>query len=214
VDALVHDNIAFPTRLIEALVQASSPMPFVNVGTAWQHVDGQRYRPKNLYAATKQAFEDVLTHYVVSSGIPTVTVNLFDTYGPGDHRGKLVQALIAAARSSEPLPMSSGTQLIDLVEVTDVVRALRLAAAQAGEPMPVFAASSGSPLRLRDLVAVLDEVLPAPVPVLWGARPDRDGEMLEPWDAGPPVPGWVPQLSLREGFRRLLERSAGTTGPA
>jgi nucleoside-diphosphate-sugar epimerase len=94
-----------------------------------------------------------------------------------------------------------------------VVRALRLAAAHAGGPMPVFAASSGSPRSLRDLVAVLDEVLPSPVPVLWRARPDREGEMLEPWDAGPPVPGWAPQLSLRDGLRLLLERSAGTTGP-
>jgi len=79
--------------------------------------------------------------------------------------------------------------------------------------MPVFAASSGAPGRLRGVVAVLDEVLSAPVPVVWGARRDRDGEMLEPWDAGPPVPGWAPQVPLGEGFRLLLEWSEATTAP-
>jgi nucleoside-diphosphate-sugar epimerase len=200
---LIDANVTFGTRLLDAVSDTGGG--FVNVGTAWQHVEGAPYRPKNLYAATKQAFEAVLAHYVQNERLNAVTVNLFDTYGPRDHRGKLVSALIEAARHGRTLEMSRGMQLVDLVEVSDVVCALRLAARQAAAPAPTHAVSSGAPVSIRDLVERLDRLLPAPIEVAWGARPDRDGEMTSPWDAGPAVPGWSPTVSLDDGLQALLE---------
>jgi nucleoside-diphosphate-sugar epimerase len=215
VAALVVDNVGFPARLADAV--AGDGHPFVNVGTAWQHVDGARYRPKNLYAATKQAFEDVLRFYTDRDLLRAVTVNLYDSYGPLDHRPKLLGALIRAVQTGDVLSMSSGIQIIDLVHVDDVVRALRLAAelCAAGPVVATetgdgggtyFSVSSGSPCTLRELVAVVGEVAGTPVSVEWGARPDRAGDMLEPWAAGPPVPGWKPHISLAEGLAALLDR--------
>jgi nucleoside-diphosphate-sugar epimerase len=208
VGPLVADNVAFPARLLEALDGSGST--FVNVGTAWQHVDGSPYRPKNLYAATKQAFEDVLAHYRVNGGRPCATVHLFDSYGPQDHRGKLLAALLGALRTGTPLEMSSGEQLVDLVHVDDIVRALRLAApaAVAGVKPAHFAAGTGQARSLRDVVAVLEQVAGRAVPVRWGARPDRAGEMRVPWDAGSPVPGWQPRVPLAEGLADLLAEPA------
>jgi nucleoside-diphosphate-sugar epimerase len=207
VGPLVIDNVAFPARIAEALAGPTA-LPFVNVGTAWQHVGGAPYRPKNLYAATKQAFEDVLRHYSDRGLLHTVTLNLYDTYGPLDHRGKLLATLIERLRTGEPLPMSSGTQLIDLVHVDDVVAALRLAGEGAtARTLPsgaVYAASGGERRSVRDVVDVLGRVAVAPVPVEWGVRPDRDDEMVEHWDAGPPVPGWQPRVTLDEGLAALL----------
>lgn len=207
VGPLVADNVLFPARLAEALARAGCPA-LVNVGTAWQHVGGAAYRPKNLYAATKQAFEDVLRHYVERSELSVVTLNLFDTYGPLDHRSKLLSALQRALDTGTELGMSSGQQLIDLVHVHDVVAALRLAGERcratvcAGEQ---FAVSSGAARPVREVVDLLGELSGRPVPVRWGARPDRPGEMLEPWDAGPPVPGWAPKVSLADGLLAVLD---------
>jgi nucleoside-diphosphate-sugar epimerase len=215
IDELVADNVGFPTRLADAL--GDEGRVFVNVGTGWQHVDGARYRPKNLYAATKQAFEDVLRFYVERGRLRAVTLNLYDSYGPLDHRAKLLGALIGALRTGNVLSMSSGVQLIDLVHVDDIVRALFLAAdlCAAGAPVevggfeekpgvPVFSASSGRPRSLRELVDVLGKVAGRAVPVAWGARPDRAGDMVAPWDAGPPVPGWSPHVDLETGLAELL----------
>jgi nucleoside-diphosphate-sugar epimerase len=209
VAALVADNVAFPTRLADALA-AAGVRPFVNVGTAWQHVGGAAYRPKNLYAATKQAFEDVLTYYAERDGLRVVTVKLYDTYGPADHRGKLVDALVRAAVNATPLDMTSGNQLIDLVHVRDAVAALRLAAdlAAAAPGQAAYAVSSGQPRTLRQLVELIGDVAGRPVSATWGARPDREGEMLEHWNAGPPPPGWRATVDLADGLRELVERSA------
>ena len=64
--------------------------------------------------------------------------------------------------------------------------------------------SSGRPQSVRDVVDVLGAVAGRAVPVRWDARADRDGEMLTPWDAGPPVPGWAPTVTLESGFSALL----------
>jgi nucleoside-diphosphate-sugar epimerase len=205
---LVVDNVAFPSRLVDALAPHGGV--FVNVGTAWQHVDGARYHPKNLYAATKQAFEDVLAFSTVSGRLRAVTVNLYDSYGPLDHRGKLLGALVDALRTGDVLDASSGRQLVDLVHVDDVVRGLRTAAAACAAgglaaDVPYYALSSGRPCTLRELVDVLGRVAGRPVPVEWGARPDRAGDMTSPWDAGPPVPGWAPQVDLETGLTALLD---------
>jgi nucleoside-diphosphate-sugar epimerase len=75
-----------------------------------------------------------------------------------------------------------------------------------------FAVSSGAPRTLRQLVDLLGELAGRPVPVEWGARPDRAGDMLELWAAGPPVPGWAPEITLERGLTGVLER-AGVARP-
>ena len=208
IDALVESNVAAPTRLVDALASGGRGVTLVNAGTAWQHVEGESYRPKNLYAATKQAFDDVLRHYTERRQLRVVTLNLYDTYGPGDHRGKLLSALVAALRSGEPLALGSGEQLVDFVHVDDAVAAFLHAADGARDSddrtVPTYAISSGGACRVRDVVELLGEVAGRPVPVRWGARPDRPGDMVTPWYAGAPLPGWRPTISLRTGLAALL----------
>lgn len=201
---LVQANLLFATQLAEAMRVAGVRM-LVNTGTAWQHYGGRDYDPVNLYAATKQAFEAILAYYVNAHAFRVATLVLFDTYGPGDVRPKLMTALWRAARSGERLAMSSGRQLLDLVHVDDVVdaylateEALRIAA-----PGHVhYRVSSGAPLRLTELVAAFEAAAGVPIGADWGARPDRPREMLLPWTGYAPPPGWQPRVALGDGIRR------------
>ena len=59
VDRLIDSNIRFGTVLLEALAHAGGGN-VVNLGSYTQNYDSTDYRPLNLYAATKQAFADVL----------------------------------------------------------------------------------------------------------------------------------------------------------
>ena len=204
VAALAEANIELPMRVADALARIG-PARFVNTGTGWQHVGGAEYRPNSLYSATKQAFDDVLAYYSWAGQLEVVTLRIFDSYGPDDPRGKVLSALLRATAGGEPLEMSSGRALIDLVHVDDIVEALILAASTPVAPgAPTrYSLSSGAPLRVRELVDLVSEVTGREVPVQWGARPDRPDEMREPWDAGPPLPGWKPRVGLRDGIAAL-----------
>jgi nucleoside-diphosphate-sugar epimerase len=208
IDALAEANIAFPMRLAESLADTGRAR-FVNAGSAWQHVESAPYRPKGLYAATKQAFDDVLAAYTWSDRLEVVSLRFFDTYGPNDPRGKVVDALVRAATNGESIDMGSGEQLIDLVHVADAVAALIVAAdatVDAGAPSR-FAVSSGQPVSLRELAEIVGRVAGQQLDARWGARADRPDEMLTPWDAGPPLPGWLPKISLEDGLRELVDAS-------
>lgn len=207
VESLIDANVLFGTQLAEALT-ACPPRAFVNVGTAWQRDDGGAYRPAALYAATKQAMEDILRYYAEAGAYPVADVKLFDTYGPGDERGKLLGLLDRASHSGERLRLSPGDQLIDLLHVDDVVAALRRAAEVLDAPWRSWSAHSGHPLAVRRLVEVFAAAVDREVAVEWGAIDYRAREMFEPWDAGPTVPGWSPAVSLDAGLADVFAAPA------
>jgi nucleoside-diphosphate-sugar epimerase len=202
VGPLVAANVHLGARLLESL-SAAGRTTFVNVGTVWQHHGGRPYAPTSLYAATKQAFGAVVQYYAECREVPAVTVELADTYGLGDRRGKLLQSLVRATVTGVPLGLSPGHQVVDLTHVDDVVDGLLTAAGVASTAAPVFSVH-GTVLTVRDLVALVGELLGSPVPVDWGARPYRTREMMAPWLHTPVLPGWRPAVSLRSGLPAVL----------
>jgi nucleoside-diphosphate-sugar epimerase len=183
---------------------------FVNTGTFWQHFENQAYCPVNLYAATKQAFEDVARYYAETASTAFVTLKLSDTYGPDDPRRKLIPIWLKAAATGEKLEMSPGDQLLDIVHVDDVVRAYVRAIElleQGKLSGASFAVSSDAPLTLRQLAVKFESAVGKRLNIEWGARPYRKREVMRTWTGGVPVPGWRAQIPLEDGLRRLAGRS-------
>ena len=203
---LVESNLAFGALLLEAMSREGARR-LVNAGTSWQHHEGRDYSPVNLYAATKQAFEALLQYYVEACGLAAVTLELFDTYGPGDRRRKLVNLLLDAARTGKPLAASPGDQAIDLVHVEDVAhgfaRAGEMLLDERGPGHRRFGVSSGTTITLRALAEQLEQALGVKVPVTWGEREHRAREVMAPVRGMPALPGWRPGISLAEGLRGL-----------
>lgn len=194
VDDLVASNILFPAQLAEAMTGAGATR-LVNTGTAWQHFTGAAYNPVNLYAATKQACTDLLRYHHDARGLSVVTLKLFDTYGAGDKRRKLVQLLVDAARSGEPLDMSPGKQVLDLTHVDDVVAAFVAAAGillRAERPLFQEYLVSGERFTVRELAALVSNALGRSVPARFGGRPYRQREVMLPVaaSADSALPGW------------------------
>lgn len=207
IEPLIRVNVQFATQLVEGM-RVNGVTKLVNTGTFWQHYNNETYNPVCLYAATKQAFESILDYYVQACGFEAISLMLFDNYGPNDYRPKLFNFLNKAAKSNEPLEMSPGDQLIDLVYIDDVVEAYVVAAHQllSGKVLhhEQYAVSSGHPIQLRDLVRLYSELLSKPLHVYWGARPHRYREVMVPWNNGNSLPGWKPSVSLHEGIKAVI----------
>jgi len=182
----------------------------VNTGTGWQHFGGAEYNPVALYAATKQAFETMVRYYTGLHDLKVVHLRFFDTYGPLDPRPKLFQALRSAVEHGTKLEMAQGNKLINLVYVDEAIDAfLRAEVLLRGQSVPEnrYSVIPSAPQTLWDVVETYFSVLGKEAPLAWGARPNRNREMLEPWNAGPIVPGWSAKISLREGIRRMENES-------
>lgn len=208
IDPLIRSNVLLGTQFVEALSNCGCKR-LINVGTSWQHYENRDFDPVCLYAATKQAFEMILRYYTSATSMKTVTLKLFDTYGPGDPRKKLFYLLRQCRKNGQPLSMSPGGQLVDLVYVDDVVEAFLLVLEQLNNDNrvwePSYAVSSGRPIALKELVGVYERVVSCKLPITWGGRSYRPREVMAPWNTGKSVPGWTPKVSLEEGIRRVEE---------
>jgi nucleoside-diphosphate-sugar epimerase len=226
IPALIAANVTLGAQLLEALADINRP-PLINVATSWQTMDGSAYRPANLYAATKQAFVDILRYYVDACEQPAVSVHLFDTYGPDDPRGKLVSALIKAMTDGKALELSPGEQRLDLMHADDIADALLTVAhrmlntvsasrrwqhgdclpdgALPSHPLHDYALRSGRTLSLRELVALIERLAGRPLTVRWGARAYRPREIMSPLSPHPSLPDWAPKIALETGITDLIK---------
>lgn len=210
VQKLVASNISFPSQLLEAM-KLSGIKKFLNTGTSWQHYNNEKYDPVNLYAATKQSFEDILQYYVSAEGFSSITLKLFDTYGPADERKKLFHLLRDSTQNTNGLEMSPGDQLLNIVYIDDVIEAF-VAAIALLEKGPQYkndsfavSANDDEIISLRELVGLYSDVTGTTPNIKFGARPYRAREVMQPWTNGTRVPNWKPKISLRDGIRLVTE---------
>jgi len=214
IEPLIVSNVLFSTQLVEAMT-SSNVYNLINTGTSWQHYENKDYNPVCLYAATKQAFESILQFYIETTALKTITLKLFDTYGPRDPRSKLFSLLRDAAHKQITLAMSPGEQLIDIVYIDDVITAYMIAAERLinnkVNQMESYALRSGEPLKLRDLVEIYGRVTGKSLRVEWGRRPYREREVMVPWNAGLLLPGWRAEVKPEDGIREMERIELGVS---
>jgi nucleoside-diphosphate-sugar epimerase len=204
IDHLVDSNITFGLHILEAMKESGHKL-LINTGTYWQHYNSEGYNPVNLYAATKEAYEALIKYYVASEGVRAVTLKLFDTYGEMDQRPKLINLLHTFSDNKEVLKVSPGNQKIDLVHIDDVVKAYESAynhLVNGSFDYETFGVSSGHPIPLRELISTFERVTQKKINVVWGGRPYRKREVMNPWQSYKTLPNWKAEISLEEGLLR------------
>lgn len=211
IEELITSNLLFGNYLLDAMSQAGVHR-LVYAGSSWQHYEGAAYRPANLYAATKQAFSTLAEFYCDAFGLCVLELHLYDAYGEGDRRGKLLWQLEQASENGSEMALSPGQQQIHLLHVDDVSRGFVMACDQIQQQLPgerkVYRLPSERARSLREVVDAFQAAAPErPVQVRWGARPYRPREVFRPWEEAEILPGWSPRIALEEGLRRLRKRT-------
>ncbi len=201
--SVVDANVTFPSRVLEQAISANVGQ-FINLGTIWQHVDSNEYKPASFYAASKQSFEIILNSF--SSQIQVKNVTLYDTYGPNDNRTKLIPLLLKCANNPEvEIPLSSGQQLMNLTHSTDIANGIMsvLNSENAGD----FCLRHSQFLTTRDLITLFEEIAGVNLNARWNLLKDREIEMYSPWYWGVLPTDWEPKIDLESGLRGLLDEN-------
>lgn len=176
---LIQSNLVFGTQVLEAM-SLCGIKKFLNFGTRWQHLHHERDNPANLYAATKNAFQEILAYYQHHHGITYTTLELCDTYGKGDPRKKIVELMVQACKQKSILKLSPGEQVLDLVCVDDLVDYI----VENLEGVEFYLNNtyliSGNEIRLRDLGDIIEKLFNASGFLNWGELPYRRNEIMVP----------------------------------
>lgn len=85
------------------------------------------YAPNSPYSASKAASDFLVRSYFHTYGLPVVTTNCSNNYGPNQHDEKLIPTIIRTALKEEPIPIyGDGKNVRDWLYVTDHCKGIKL----------------------------------------------------------------------------------------
>ena len=123
-----------------------------------------RYEPNSPYSASKAASDHLVRAYHHTYGLPVLTTNCSNNYGPYHFPEKLIPLCILNALSGKPLPIyGDGQQIRDWLYVKDHCSAVRrvLAAGKIGETYNVGGWNEKPNIEVvKTLCSILDELQP------------------------------------------------------
>ncbi len=172
------------------------------------------YEPNSPYSASKASSDHLVRAWHHTYGLPVVTTNCSNNYGPYHFPEKLIPLVILNAVNGKPLPIyGKGDNIRDWLYVDDHARALRLVLEKgtAGETYNIGGWNEKTNLQVvQAICTILDALHPqgAPHSQLITYVTDRPGhDMRYAIDAGKIAKdlGWKPEETFETGLRKTVE---------
>lgn len=174
------------------------------------------YAPNSPYSASKAGSDHLARAYHHTYGLPVVTTNCSNNYGPYQFPEKLLPLMIRKTLKGEALPVyGDGTNVRDWLYVEDHCRGLALALCR-GVPGRTYVIGGKCEMRNIDVVHALIETVRelAPGKVTKSAeelityvkdRPGHDRRYaIDPTRIGKEL-GWEPRENFKSGLRRTVQ---------
>jgi UDP-glucose 4-epimerase len=207
-------NVGGTVTLMEAMRDVGvRRVVFSSSGAVYGEQDIQPVRedaipnPRSPYAVSKLAAEYYVRTIGQLWGIETVSLRVFNAYGPGQHmppvHAPVIPNFIRQASTSGTLVVhGDGQQTRDYVYITDVVNAMVAAASAPGVNQAIINVGSGRGTSIRELVRLVREMTGGEFEVVYNPRNDRGPSRLSADIslAGEKL-GYQPLTSLEEGLR-------------
>ena len=168
--------------------------------------------PHSPYAVSKLAAEFYVRTIGDLWGIETVSLRVFNAYGPGQHLPAshppvIPNFLRQAVRNGTLVVHGDGSQTRDYVFVDDVVNAMVSAATAPTVDRSVINVGSGTETSLRELVNLVLKVANSNAEVIYSPRTDPGvSRMCADLSLAREKLGYQPRTSLADGLRMTLER--------
>jgi dTDP-glucose 4,6-dehydratase len=172
------------------------------------------YAPNSPYAATKAASDHLVRAWHHTYGLPTLTTNCSNNYGPFQFPEKLIPLMIVNAVHGKPLPVyGDGLNVRDWLYVIDHCAAVRLVLrrGRSGEAYNIGGHGERSNLEVvKAICTILDEVCPAGAPharliQFVKDRPGHDRRYAMNSSKIATELGWRPAERFETGLRKTVE---------
>ena len=177
--------------------------------------EAHAYAPNSPYAASKAASDHLVRAYHHTYGLPVLTTNCSNNYGPRQYPEKLIPLMITCALAEKPLPVyGDGLNVRDWLYVEDHCEAIRVVL-QKGRPGATYNIGGASEKTnldvVRALCALLDEARPrasgryADLIAMVKDRPGHDRRYAIDASRIAHELGWRPKESFDSGLRKTVD---------
>ena len=204
------------TRSAFRFLHVSTDEVYGTLGETGAFTEQTPYAPNSPYSASKAASDHLVRAWYHTYGLPTLTTNCSNNYGPYQFPEKLIPLMILNALAGEALPIyGTGGNIRDWLFVEDHCRAIWQVVNQGrpGEMYNVGGNSERTNLQVVDtLCALLDELVPdsphrphAQLKTFVADRPGHDWRYAIDASKIREQLGWQPLESFESGMRRTVQ---------
>ena len=167
-------------------------------------------QPRSPYAISKLAAEQYTCSFTSLYGLETVALRYFNVFGPrqdptSQYAGVIARFCTTALSGGPYTVQGDGQQSRDFTYIENVLRANLLAAEMPDIAGQVFNIACGERVTLLEMIAILNRLLGAEIPVEHG--PARSGDVrhsLADIQKARRLLGYTPEVSFGEGLARTL----------
>jgi dTDP-glucose 4,6-dehydratase len=178
--------------------------------------ENNAYEPNSPYSASKAASDHLVRAWHHTYGLPVITTNCSNNYGPFHFPEKLIPLVILNALAGKALPIyGDGQQIRDWLYVKDHCSAIRrvLEVGQLGETYNVGGWNEKPNLEVvQTICSILDELRPLPAGSIYASqityvkdRPGHDRRYAIDASKLERELGWKPDETFETGIRKTVE---------
>jgi dTDP-glucose 4,6-dehydratase len=205
-----------PAKSDFRFLHVSTDEVYGSLGADGKFEETTPYAPNSPYSASKASADHFVRAFHHTYGLPVLTTNCSNNYGPYQFPEKLIPLMILNALEGRPLPVyGDGQQVRDWLYVDDHCRAIRtvLAHGQPGETYNIGGDCERTNLSVvQEIAAIVDRLRPdlphAPCESLITYVQDRPGhDRRYAIDASKIKDelGWSPQEDFASGLERTIQ---------
>ncbi len=230
----IHTNIVGTFHLLEAcrtlwlgpqpstlntqpacrFLHISTDEVYGSLGPSGRFTETSSYAPNSPYSASKAAADMLVRAYHHTYGLPVVTTNSSNNYGPYQFPEKLIPVVIQSAGARKPIPVyGDGLHVRDWLHVRDHAEALWLVLRKGtdGETYNIGASNEQPNLRVVELICdLIDELKPElggdsrKLITFVADRPGHDRRYALDASKIQRELGWVPMHTFEGGLRETV----------
>ena len=197
-------------------LHVSTDEVYGSLGETGKFTETASYQPNSPYSASKASSDHLVRAYHHTYGLPVLTTNCSNNYGPYQFPEKLIPLIIHNAVNGKPLPVyGRGTNISDWLYVEDHCRAIEFVLDK-GVPGEVYNVGGNNEKTNLEVVHticdLLDELLPnsphSPHRNLITYVTDRPGHDLRYAIDATKISqqlGWAPLETFETGMRKTVQ---------
>ncbi|MFZ5662048.1 MAG: dTDP-glucose 4,6-dehydratase [Pseudomonadota bacterium] len=197
-------------------LHVSTDEVYGSLGPTGKFTEQTPYAPNSPYSASKAASDHLVRAFHHTYGLPTLTTNCSNNYGPFQFPEKLIPLMIAKGLAGEPLPVyGDGLNVRDWLYVGDHCAAIRrvLEAGRVGETYNIGGDAERANIEVvRAICRLLDERRPLPDGIARESlitfvndRPGHDRRYAIDASKIKRELGWQPTVTFEEGIALTVD---------
>lgn len=187
---------------------------FINTGSSSEYgmqdspmSETMALEPVSDYAVAKAAATQFCLKEALFHKLPIYTIRPFSVYGDYEMPSRLIPTIMTNALQQKSIHLSSPHFVRDYIYIDDMIALYRTVADTLPTQAHIFNGGTGIQSSINDVITAVQDLLPQPLSVIWGASTPRPWEPTH-WQAditrSKNILNWQPAYNLHDGLKATM----------